>query len=144
MYSHSSFFLSASSSYGTRFESRPHLCSFTSFNWLHNSPLNSKIQKQMPKLSQLFFILNTIPATSAAIERFFSIAGIVNDKRRLRMRDDLVIQRTMIKSNMKLLENSSKKFVWKNTSSLVFFFFIEENKRTRLKNNFTINKKYRN
>jgi hypothetical protein len=73
--------------------------------------INSQIQKQMPKLSQLFFILNTIPATSAAIERFFSIAGIVNDKRRLRMRDDLVIQRTMIKSNMELLENSSKKFV---------------------------------
>jgi hypothetical protein len=96
----------------------------------------------MPKLSQLFFILNTIPATSAAIERLFSIAGIVNYKRRLMMRDDLIIQRTMIKSNMELLENCSKN-VLKNATSLVFFF-KNENKRTRLKNNFKINQKYGN
>jgi hypothetical protein len=68
-----------------------------------------KESKTLPKLADLFFKLNTIPATSASIERFFSIAGIVNDKRRLRMMDDLIIQRTMIKSNMELLENFSKK-----------------------------------
>ena len=65
----------------------------------------TEYQSEMPKLAELYFILNNIPSTSASIERFFSIAGIVNDKRRLRMRNDLITQRTMIKANMEVLEN---------------------------------------
>ena len=65
----------------------------------------TEYQSEMPKLAELYFILNNIPSTSASIERFFSIAGIVNEKRRLRMRNDLITQRTMIKANMEVLEN---------------------------------------
>ena len=54
----------------------------------------------MPILYRLQQVLLNIPATSSFIERFFSISGIVCDIRRLNMTDDLIIMRTLMKTNM--------------------------------------------
>lgn len=64
-----------------------------------------KFSVNMPKLAHLFLILSSIPGASAHIERFFNITGLVNEKRRLRMKDDLVEMRSMLKVNMSLLSN---------------------------------------
>jgi len=59
----------------------------------------------MPKLFDLFLKLSNIPSTSTGVERFFSISGLVCDKRRLTMREDLIEYRSMIKANMYTLDN---------------------------------------
>ena len=57
----------------------------------------------MPKLTRLYLVLSNIPAASAHIERYFNITGLINDKRRMRMKDDLLIIRSMLKVNMSLV-----------------------------------------
>jgi hypothetical protein len=57
----------------------------------------------LPHLFKLAIILLNIKSSSAFIERYFSISGIVCDKRRLNMKDDLIIMRSMMKTNMKIL-----------------------------------------
>ena len=57
----------------------------------------------MPNLFKLTVILLNIKSSSAFIERYFSISGIICDKRRLSMKDDLIIMRSMMKTNMKIL-----------------------------------------
>jgi len=52
--------------------------------------------------------LLSIPATSAHIERFFSVAGIINSKHSTNISDDLLIERSLLKANIKLLENFNK------------------------------------
>jgi len=61
--------------------------------WLQN-------QSKFRKLSELYFLLNSIPASSAYIERFFSISGIVCDQKRMTMEDDLIIHRSILKANI--------------------------------------------
>jgi hypothetical protein len=58
---------------------------------------------KMPKLFQLSIILLNITSTSAFIERFFSISGIVCDSRRLNMTEDLIIMRSLMKANIHIL-----------------------------------------
>ena len=65
--------------------------------WLQN-------QSKFRKLSELYFLLNSIPASSAYIERFFSISGIVCDQKRMTMEDDLIIHISMLKAKMKFLD----------------------------------------
>ncbi len=57
----------------------------------------------MPKLTRLYLVLSNIPAASTHIERYFNITGLINDKRRMRMKDDLLIIRSMLKVNMSLV-----------------------------------------
>jgi len=64
-----------------------------------------KYEKDMPLLSKLFTILDNIPAASAQIERFFSMTGLICDKRRLRMTNKLIVMRSMFKANMDILES---------------------------------------
>lgn len=64
-----------------------------------------KYEKDMPLLSKLFSILDNIPAASAQIERFFSMTGLICDKRRLRMTNKLIVMRSMFKANMDILES---------------------------------------
>jgi len=64
-----------------------------------------KYYSEMPLLSELFTILDNIPAASAQIERFFSMTGLVCDKRRLRMTKELIIMRSMLLANMSILQN---------------------------------------
>ncbi len=63
-----------------------------------------KYSAEMPKLRELYLLLSNIPSTSAYIERFFSITGLVCDKRRLQMSDDLIECRSMLKVNMSQVE----------------------------------------
>ena len=62
----------------------------------------------MPHLYQLQIILHNLQATSSFIELFFSISEIVCDIKRLNMADDLVIKRSLMKSNKISKQNSKK------------------------------------
>ena len=69
----------------------------TSYFWLSNS-------KELPHLNKLSIILLNIQASSAFIERFFSITGVVFKSRCGNMGDDLIIIRSLLKTNMEILE----------------------------------------
>ena len=62
-----------------------------------------KHKEHMPKLHHLTTILSNIPATSASLERYFSITGLICDKRRMRMTAKCIIMRCMIKVNLHLM-----------------------------------------
>ena len=64
--------------------------------------------KTMPKLYDLSLVILNIPASSAMLERFFSITGIICDKRRMNMTSDFIIKRCMLKGNMSLLSDLSE------------------------------------
>lgn len=61
--------------------------------------------KTFPYLSKLSSNLLNVPASSASIERFFSICGIVCDQRSNNSKDDLVIKRCLLKSNIEILDS---------------------------------------
>jgi hypothetical protein len=61
-------------------------------------------REKVPMLNQLYLILNNIPSSSAFIERFFSICGVVNKPRASTMTDGLFRCRCMLKTNIKILE----------------------------------------
>ena len=63
-----------------------------------------KFTKDLPKLTILYVKINSLPATSAFIERFFSLTGLVCEKRRMRMTEDLIEKRAILKANMTTLE----------------------------------------
>ena len=65
--------------------------------WLHH-------KNNMPYLYELQLLLLNIPASSSFIERFFSISGIVCDVKRLNMKEDLIIMRSLMKANMNILK----------------------------------------
>ena len=65
--------------------------------WCHHS-------KEMPLIKELSFILLNIPSSSAFIERFFSVCGIVNRQRAGNMSDSTLINRSFLKTNSNLLE----------------------------------------
>jgi len=72
-------------------------CKNSSSFWIKNS-------KKLPKLSELFIIINSVPASTAGIERYFNITGLINNDRRLRMMDDLVEMRSLFKANLPILD----------------------------------------
>lgn len=53
----------------------------------------------------LAIIFLNIPASSAYIERFFSICGVIADSRKANQKSDLFITRCMLKANIHLLDN---------------------------------------
>ena len=61
-------------------------------------------KKLMPILAELALILLSIKASSAFIERFFSICGVVADSRRASMEDELIILRCILKANIERLK----------------------------------------
>ena len=64
---------------------------------------------QLPLLSCVARQLLNIPSSSASIERFFSICGVICTQRRGNMSADMIITRSMLKVNLNLLtEHSSK------------------------------------
>lgn len=63
-----------------------------------------KYKNEMPHLFNLALRLLTIPATSAFLERFFSYAGIYCNNRTPNLSDETLINRSLIRSNMCLLE----------------------------------------
>jgi hypothetical protein len=60
----------------------------------------------MPDIRRLAMMLNNIPASSAYIERHFSICGAICNQRRSNMTPE---QRALIKANMGLLEQMNAK-----------------------------------
>jgi hypothetical protein len=55
-------------------------------------------------LFKLSLILNNAHCSAATIERFFSICGVVCKKRSLAMTDDLIIARSLLKTNITLFD----------------------------------------
>ena len=68
----------------------------------------AQTKKNLACLANLAFILLNIPSSSHFIERFFSICGVVCGKRSLSMKDDLIIDRSILKSNLHLLNELSE------------------------------------
>jgi hypothetical protein len=67
-----------------------------------------KYRAKLPNLHKLSIILLNIPASSAYVERFFSICGFVNDKRRGNMKPDLLIKRCLLAANIDILNELSE------------------------------------
>lgn len=65
-------------------------------------------KKKLPKLFQVATILLNISASSAYVERFFSICGIICHQRAARMSDDLIISRSMLASNMQFFKEMAE------------------------------------
>ena len=59
--------------------------------------------EKMPLLKNLAIIISNVSSSSAFIERFFSICGIICDTRSANMKDDLVETRCLLKANISLL-----------------------------------------
>ena len=59
----------------------------------------------LPILFELANILLNIPSSSAFVERYFSMCGVVCKQRAGNMDPDLIITRSMLKSNLKLLRH---------------------------------------
>ena len=62
-------------------------------------------QTSLPILSTLAVKLLNIPSTSACIERYFSICGIICNKRNGNMKPELIIQRALLRANHILLDS---------------------------------------
>lgn len=56
-----------------------------------------------PNLFKLYVRFSSIPASSAFIERFFSICGVVCKQRAGNSSDDLLITRSFLKCNIEIL-----------------------------------------
>jgi hypothetical protein len=67
--------------------------------WLSN-------RNKLEKLSFLFESANSIPASSASIERFFSLCGLIDTSRANRMSSDLFKIRCILRANIILLRNN--------------------------------------
>jgi len=63
-----------------------------------------KYKISLPNLFNLSARLLSIPATSAFIERYFSITGQINDKTTNSMSPELLKTKSMLKANIKLLD----------------------------------------
>jgi len=64
-----------------------------------------KYQSKLPYLTEITLILMNVPVSSAFIERFFSICGIVCKSRSGSMGDDLIINRSLLKANLETLNS---------------------------------------
>ena len=63
-----------------------------------------KNKKTFPKIYELALILLNINSSSAFIERFFSICGFIQDKRRQNITIDLFKKRCLLRANIKILD----------------------------------------
>ena len=84
------------------------------FKYILNNINHQKIESKkfwkdnkssLPLLYELWLILRNISSSSAYVERFFSICGIVNRKRAGNMSDETLINRSFLKANINLLND---------------------------------------
>lgn len=66
-----------------------------------------KHKKTLPFLSKFARKFMCISSSSSFIERFFSICGVISNKRNLNMNTDLFITRSILKANMKIVKEIS-------------------------------------
>jgi len=71
---------------------------------------SSKHSSKFVRLRELSRVLLNISSTSAFIERFFSIAGIISKIRSPNMSANLIATRSMLKSNIEILEELNETF----------------------------------
>ena len=71
----------------------------------------SKYKTQMPRLSRLALVLLNINVSSAFIERFFSICGIICKKQSGNMSDDMIITRSILKTNIEILKELNQSLI---------------------------------
>jgi hypothetical protein len=64
---------------------------------------------EFSSLKEIAIILLNIQSSSAFIERFFSICGVVCTRRATNMEADLIIKRSMLKSNIDILDHLNNK-----------------------------------
>lgn len=60
---------------------------------------------KLPLLTQLAKLLINVPASSAFIERFFSICGVICKDRAGNSDDDLIITRSLLQVNIEILNS---------------------------------------
>ena len=60
-------------------------------------------RNEFPLLYKLNLILSSIPASSAFIERFFSVTGLYSNKRNRNMKCQTLIRRSLLKANRKYI-----------------------------------------
>ena len=60
-------------------------------------------RNEFPLLYKLNLILSSIPASSAFIERFFSVTGLYSNKRSRNMKCETLITRSLLKANSKYI-----------------------------------------
>jgi len=65
---------------------------------------NHNDKRTFPKICELALILLNINSSSAFIERFFSICGFIQDKRRQNITIDLFKMRCLLRANIKILD----------------------------------------
>ena len=70
-----------------------------------NSEFWRKHERLLPQVYKLAIILCNIQSSSAFIERFLSICGVVCKKRATNMNNKLIIMRSVMKANIHILEN---------------------------------------
>ena len=82
-----------------------------------NNPIATKTLRlknisEIPNLYELAIILLNVQLSSAFIERFFSVCGVVCTRRATNMKPDLIVKRSFLKSNMHILAhlNNQKKY----------------------------------
>ena len=73
-----------------------------------NNPIATKTFRlknisEMPNLYELAVILLNVQLSSAFIERVFSVCGVVCTRRATNMKPDLIVKRSIFKSNMHIL-----------------------------------------
>lgn len=64
----------------------------------------SKNSSSLPILCSLAKVLINISSSSAFIERFFSISGIICTQRNMNMNKDLIVARSLLKANPKIIQ----------------------------------------
>jgi len=62
----------------------------------------------LPILYACTYKIMSIPASSAYVERFFSVCGVVCKNRAMNMNDELIICKCMLKANIKLLDELNR------------------------------------
>ena len=73
------------------------------FNETSTPEFWTRNKKLMPKLSELALILFNIPASADFIERYYSLCGNICKNRCGNMTPQVIIQRSFLKSNIKIL-----------------------------------------
>ena len=64
---------------------------------------------EFPKISKLALILSNINSSSAFIERYFSVCGFVQDKKKMNISLNLFIKRCLLRANIKILNELKEK-----------------------------------
>lgn len=84
------------------------ICSQNNPSFLRKSSASFWLEykSKLPTLYDLALKLLVIPASSAYIERFFSVSGVCIDKRRGNMDSEMLCMRSLLKANLNLLSNS--------------------------------------